>query len=332
MSRRFGKALAAAAVAALVTAGAAFAANTGTVAVAVAGTATTVHISIPKTTDPTAVVNILVPTGYTANLAQAAGAVIGTIPSATAYSYDTTLTLPLTGAVVVSSLDQVGAASYVPCLQGATPAAVWVLNLSVAGQSLAVPLYVLPAPAGLGSYTLRTCLPPPDVPAGTPGRAAFGAQLLDAEFTLNGVFTRSGSAPWETLVTPYNAGQGTPNLAGTFEARSILGAATATLRATQNRKTHVVTLTGSVTGGGSGSVTIYRGSTAIRTATASGGAFSARVKLTGTKPVTFKAKVKGGEAQTACSPALPATVAPAGCASATVGAFTVTTNTVRVKP
>jgi hypothetical protein len=334
MSRRFCKTLAAAVALMLAAAGSALAANTGTVGVTIAGSATTIHVALPKTSDPVAQINIFVPTGYSASLSQAAGTSIGSIPSATAYSYDTQLTLPLTGTVIVSSLAQVGSSAQA-CIGSATPAAVWVLDLSVAGQTLAVPMYVFQtagAEAALGSYKLTVCLPPPDVPAGTPGRAAFGAQLLDAEFTVNGVFTAYGSNPWETLVTPYDAGKGTVNAAGTFEARSIPGSATVTLKARLNRKTHVVTLTSTVGGGGSGSLTIYRGSAAAAAGTVSGGSFTARLKLKGKKAVSFKAKVTGGETQTTCAPPLPATVAPAGCASATVGAFSATSAAVRVKP
>ncbi len=335
MSRRSRGALAAvAAVAALAPAGSALAANTGTVGVSIAGSTTTIHVSIPQSTDPTAQINIFVPAGFTASLGQSAGATVGSIPSATAYSYDTSLTLPLTGAVVVSSLDQVGAASYQPCIGSATPAAVWLLHLSVAGQTLDVPMYVFQtsgAQAALGSYKLTTCLPPPDVPAGTPGRASFGAQLLDAEFTLNGVLTGPATARWETAITPYTPKTGQVDAAGTFEAQSIPGSGTVTLTAKLNRKTHVVALKGRV-GGGSGSVTIYRGSTAVATATASGGSFATTLRVKGKAAVTFKAKVKAAESQTTCTPALPATVAPAGCASATIGAFSATSKPVTVKP
>ena len=89
------------------------------------------------------------------------------------------------------------------------------MNLSVAGNTLAIPVYVNPT-AGpeqtLGGYKLSICLPPPDVPVGTPGRAFQGAQLLDAKLTLNNVFTTptgGGLIKWETLFTPYNPGIGT---------------------------------------------------------------------------------------------------------------------------
>ena len=70
--------------------------------------------------------------------------------------------------------------------------AVWIMNLSVAGNTLAIPVYVNPTAGpeqALGGYKLSICLPPPDVPVGTPGRAFQGAQLLDAKLTLNNIFT-----------------------------------------------------------------------------------------------------------------------------------------------
>ena len=102
------------------------------------------------------------------------------------------------------------------------------MNLSVAGQTLAIPLYVNPTAGpeqALGGYKLSICLPPPDVPVGTPGRAFQGAQLLDAKLTVNSIFTTptgGGLIKWETLFTPYNPGKGTLNVAGTFEARAFV--------------------------------------------------------------------------------------------------------------
>ena len=49
--------------------------------------------------------------------------------------------------------------------------------------------------------------------------------MLDAKFTVNGIFTTPSTAGilrWESLFTPYNPGKGTVNLAGTFETRSLV--------------------------------------------------------------------------------------------------------------
>lgn len=348
MSRGFPRALAVAGVAALTFAGAALAGNTGTVAVSHSGAETTIHVSIPKSDNPIAALNFFVPTGYTVTLGQAAGTEIGKIPSAAAFSYDTSLTLPLTGAVVVADPASIPSATLQACLGTTTPpAAVWMLNLQLSGQSLAVPMFVNPAVGAqqaLGSYVLTVCLPPPDVPAGTPGRAAFGAQLIDAQFTVNGIFTPA-TAPlirWETLLTPYNPGVGTVNRAGTFEVRSLIAPGAATIKVKVNPKTHAYVLTGTVTDGGApadASVTIYRGASAkslsaVATAKAVGGKFTSKGML-GKKPAFFEAKVSGGETDatsTGCQSPLPATVAPAGCISATFAPFTASSPAVRVKP
>src|SRR5207302_1917715 len=104
--------------------------------------------------------------------------------------------------------------------------------------------------ASVGSYKLQVCLPPPDVPAGTPGRSAFGAKLFHAKLTLTNVFT-TPSTPniywWRAVFTPYTPGAGTPNAAGTVEARSAaLVPITVTLTAKYDPKTKSAKLSGSL--------------------------------------------------------------------------------------
>jgi len=338
-------ALVAAAIAAsLVAAGSALAANTATIAVSSVGTATTIHINVPQTTDPIAAISIYVPAGYTANLSAAPNTNIGTV-DATANGHDVGLTLPLTGLVTT---DNPALHTSDPC-SPATHAAVWNLNLSVAGSTLVLPLYVDPtagAATGLGAYQMLICLPPWDVPAGTPGRSFEGAQLLDAEFTVKGIFTAptgAGLLAWHTLFTPYTPGAGTPNLAGTFEARALAGSASLSLKA--SKKNGKYTLSGTATEGGlpvaGASVAIQRGASATKLAkagsatTSTTGAWSASGKLTGKKPVFFKAtatvKERDATAQ-GCATPLPATVAPGGCSSATLAAWTVSSPVAKLKP
>src|SRR5690349_1656189 len=116
MSTRFRMAaLLAAAGSTLAFAGGAFAANTGALAVwhtpvalASRSASTTIHVSVPQSTGPIAVVNIYSGTGYDANLSQAPGTNIGTVDAA-AFSRDNNLTLPLTGNVTTA--DPASAAS-----------------------------------------------------------------------------------------------------------------------------------------------------------------------------------------------------------------------------
>jgi hypothetical protein len=346
--------VAAAGAAALAFAGSAIAANTATVAVWHApmvlngSSSTTIHVSIPKTTDPIAATNIYVPAGYTLDLSQATGTNIGSV-EASAFSYDNGLTLPLSGSVTTDApANHVSDSS--ACARTATSAAVWILNLSVAGQTIALPLYVNPtagAEQALGAYKLSICLPPPDVPIGTPGRSANGAQVLDAKFTVNGIFKTPGTSAayrWESLFTPYNPGKGTVNPAGTFETRSLVQLPVGmTLSSTYNKKKGTYLLKGKLAEGGIGiasaRVDIFRSASKATlprlgsTATKSNGSFTAAGKVKKKKTTYFKASSSAGERDfpQGCANPLPPTVAPAGCVSATLSPFTAASAVIRLK-
>lgn len=342
-----------AATAALVFASAAVGANTAKIVVShspmvLAGSkSTTIHVSIPQTTDPIYMLRIYAPTGYQANLAQAAGTTIGNVDAA-AFSYDTQLTLPLSGTVVTD--DPAKYATQMAQCQLPSAQAVWVLNLSVSGQTLQVPLFVNPttgAAAALGSYELRICLPPPDVPAGTPGRAAFGAQLLDAKFTVNGIFTTptaGGLLRWESFFMPFTPHQGAPNPAGTFEARAlvplpiVLG-----LHAKVVKKSGVARLGGSLAEGGlpdaGFTVTVYRGASSSRLLKAGSakanakGAWTATAKVKPLKSVYFQVRASAGERDytaQGCQGAITSQ-APAGCVSATLSSWSAVSVLLHVK-
>jgi hypothetical protein len=332
-----------AAVATLALTGSALAANTAIVSASTAGTATTLHFSVPQTTDPIAAITIFVPAGYTANLSQAASTTIGSVDS-TALAHDGGLTLPLSGPVTTTS--PVTPASDT-CSPG-THGAIWNLNLSVAGQTLVLPLYVDPtsgAATSLGAYQMLICLPPWDVPVGTPGRSFEGAQLLDAQFTVNNIFTAptSGLNVWHTLFTPYNPGLGTVNPAGTFEARALAGTPSLSFKATKKKGKYVVS--GKLSEGGlpvaGASVVFLRGTSATRFAqagspkTSATGTWSASGKLTGKKLVYFKATATVAERDataTGCATPLPATIAPGGCTSATLSRWTISSPVAKLKP
>jgi hypothetical protein len=122
-------------------------------------------------------------------------------------------------------------------------AAAWLMNLPTAsGQPpLQIPMFVdktAGAEAKLAVYRIVVCLPPPDVPAGTPGRASFGARLLFAQFDLNAFANppANGEYRWRSLWTPYIPGTGAPNVAGTVESQSLVRLPTqVTIRATKVR-------------------------------------------------------------------------------------------------
>lgn len=343
---RRGLTLAAAAGAALAFAAIALGSNTASVAVSHSAMttsstgATTIHVSIPQSTDPIARIAIYAPAGYTANLSAPAGSPIGDV-TASGFARDVGLTLPLTGSVVPDNAIQ----HFSDACSPGPHAAVWILNLSVAGQTIALPVYVDPttgAETALGSYRLVTCLGPPDVPAGTPGRSPQGVQLLEAKFTVDNVFKTPSSAGlerWETLFTPYNPGQGTVNAAGTFEARSLVGIPDAVSVKAVSVKRKTFRVSGVVTEGGTPaagvSVQLYRGGSAGTLARATSartdasGAFSFTGAFGKAKLLFFQAKASAGERATACTSPLPA--APAGCVGATLSPWAASSAVAKAK-
>lgn len=184
----------------------------------------TIDVRVPTPTDdPTARVQIYVPTGYTLGAASP-GTKIGTV-TATAQAADLAgAVLPLTGDV-----DSVAPATYATQQAQCGVTAVlytYDLHLTAAGQILDVPIFVQAtagAEAAVAQYKLVVCLPPPDVPAGTPGRATFGAKLLSATFDLQTLTNpaATGEYRWRSTFTPYTPNTGRPNPAGTVEVQSL---------------------------------------------------------------------------------------------------------------
>jgi hypothetical protein len=190
---------------------------------------TRIGVVVSNADDPTARVDIYIPTGY--QLATpAAGTKLGDVTATAAAADLGGAVLPLTG-----ELDAINPATFTPaqqaaaqqCLAGQTASQTWDLHLTAAGQTLDVPVFVIAgaAPEIASGYQnkLRVCLPPPDVPAGTPGRATFGAKLLSATFASSAIIqpVASGDYRWTSLWTPYNPGKGTANPAGSVEAQSL---------------------------------------------------------------------------------------------------------------
>jgi hypothetical protein len=219
-------ALAVPALAALAFTGSAFASFAPKLIVSGAATAggpARVGVVVSNSDDPTAKTSIYVPSGYTVGT-PAAGTKLGDV-TATASAADLGgAVLPLTGELDAVAPTATTQAQAQAC--GVSPAQTWDLHLTAAGQTLDIPLFVV-ATAGpeatLGATKLVVCLPPPDVPTGTPGRATFGAKLLSATFTASAITepTTAGDYRWTSLWTPYTPGKGTPNAAGSVETQSV---------------------------------------------------------------------------------------------------------------
>ena len=185
------------------------------------GNAVRIGVVVGANDDPTAKVQIYVPAGYQIGTT-APGTKLGSVTATAAAADLGGAVLPLTGEVDAIAPNAAAAAQ---C--GTTNATqTWDLHLTAAGQTLDVPLYVVPTAAPettAGQAKLVVCLPPPDVPVGTPGRATFGAKLLSATFDVSAITEPTAAADyrWTSLWTPYNPGKGTPNPTGSVETQAL---------------------------------------------------------------------------------------------------------------
>lgn len=204
------------------------------------GAPTTVLIGVAQTAndDPTAKIDIFVPAGYSEQLTASPGTVIGEVGA--------DVILRGAGNAEVEVQGQVRAdnpASHVSnqCAPGAHTA-VWILEVTLAGTPIRVPIYVDDVTTVPGvSARIQLCLAGP---IGTPS----GAQLLRAFFDVRSVFTNPTSRnayKWSALFTPYNPGSPIPNAAGTVEARAVVPLPV-TITMTAKRKGRVVTIRGRV--------------------------------------------------------------------------------------
>jgi hypothetical protein len=327
--------LAGAAVTALAFAGNALAVQK--LSVSQTATSLTIKVTQAQTDQQPAKITIYVPTGYTINASAAPGSTIGTT-SGSVFARDANIPLPLSGNVVVAPPN-----TNAPGCATGTHLAVWNLALSVAGQSINLPVHVdatSGAEAALGAYKMVVCLAPADVPQGTPGRSPNGAQLLEANFTVNNVFqVPAASSVWKAITTPYAPGTGLPNAAGTVETRALVSSGTLTLRArVTNKKKRTVRITGQLAQGGAGVAgsqvrLLLNGAASRFTArTSAVGAYSVVLRKTGKKSTTtFQARATVAErdvTSTLCAtPSLP----PVPCVSGTASGFTAVSNRVRIR-
>jgi hypothetical protein len=299
-------------------------------------TSMTIKVSQAQTDPQPARVTIYVPTGYSINASAAAGAKIGTT-TGTVFARDANIPLPLTGDVVA-----VPPTTNAPGCDPTTHIAVWNLALTVAGNSINLPVHVdqtSGAEAALGAYKLVVCLGPDDVPVGTPGRSPNGARLLDATFTVDNVFTNAaGDTVWKAFTTPYAAGTGKPNAAGTVETRALVSNGVVTLKAkVAIKKKRIVRATGKVTQSGAAVAgaqvsLLLNGKARFRVTTGGSGAYSIVLKKTGRKTTTtFQARTTVAERDattTGCaSPSLP----NVPCVNATSAGFTAVSRKVTIK-
>jgi hypothetical protein len=303
-------------------------------------TGVVVKASLDPNDDPTAAVAIVAPAGTQLTTTQAPGTVLGPVRAIVKALDLAGADLPLEGQLVVAAPGQVPAAQQAACI-GTTivPLATWVMVLTAAGQTLTVPTYVVKTAgvfAQLGPAVMLICLPPPDVPAGTPNRATFGAKVYSAELTINGVFSRATTGVWFSNWLPYTPGAGTANPTAQVIAPAGIAPGAVSIKAKKAGRGAIV----------SGAVTQAGQARAAATVTIWGAKGKARLKPLGKAKVsakgTYAFKAKTGDAFQAravaaagASPALctqiQSQLAGTPCVNPTVNGFTAQSAVARKK-
>jgi hypothetical protein len=326
--------LALAALAALALAAAATAAYTTpklTVSYA-AGNVTRIVASASNSDDATARAAIVIPNGSTLTTA-APGTKVGTAQAQVSALALGGALLPLTGDIVVAPPGAVSPTTQAQCTQGVTPQATFLLVLQAAGQTIPLPAYVIPtsgAQQALGTTQLVFCLPPPDIPVAQ-GGATFGAKFLSADLTLTGVIGPVPQGAWVAFWTPWQAGNGQINAAGTVASPAVIAPGGLTLSGRKVRG--VKRLTGHVTQSGAGvatRVTILAGGKRLAAVSSNAnGAFTYAVPKR-SKATRFQARtvVAGRTSPAVCS---QFGTLPVPCVNGTVSGFSATSGNVLVR-
>ena len=231
------------------------------------------------------------------------------------------------------------------CAPGAH-AAVWLLHVTVSGQTIDVPVYIDPttgAEQALGAAKLVLCLPDPYDTAPAAIRARVRRQADQREAAAQLRHHHEPGAPPARTSGARRSRRGTRRLprrmqAGTIEAQSIVNLpGKATLKATVKKVTKKksrVTLGGSVTENGTpvsgATVLIFANGKRVATAKTNANGTYAKVLLI-TKATKFQAKATVPQRDTACVTPLPATSVPGGCVGATVGPYQVASSTIATR-
>jgi hypothetical protein len=173
--------------------------------------------------DATAVATVYSPPGYGVTLGQPAGTRLGSLSGVVKVGALGGARVNIEGTVTTDN-----PATYVsnPCSPGLHEA-VWILEFTLAGTNLRLPMYVDRVTAGpeaaFASARMRICLASPYVPP--PTGAASGASLIVAAFSVRSVFTNPGtrgSYPWNGVFVPYTPGTAVPNQANAAQSTSLV--------------------------------------------------------------------------------------------------------------
>lgn len=316
---------------------------------------TKIHFAVGPTDDTTARLVAYSPKGFAVN-GGTIGTTIGTADAKVRAGDLGGAIVPVPGTIEVRDPSGTALISGVPvplatlavgCTGTTTHTAYWVFKLSAAGSALELAAYfdlTAGAETALGSSKITFCLPPDDVPPGTPGRSPLGIKLVDALLTFNSGIYTNAPAPnaylWSSIWTPYNPGIGTANAAGTVTAVSLTPLPiTLTLNGKFDKKKKSAKLAGkfSIAAQGVKGIKLplfsgakkaglkQAGTTSASNAT---GVFAAVKKMVKTTYYQVRFAIPAVDAPSFCV-LLPAVGLPK-CVSASVGGFAVLSNIVKV--
>lgn len=296
--------------------------------------ATTFKVTQSSSEDAVASLRIFVPTGTTVTATQAPGTALGAVKALLKLHALAGAEVPVEGNVVVAPPGAVPDALVAACTGGATPTATWLLALSIAGNPVNVPLFLVPtsgAFTALGPAYIQTCIASPYIPT---GGATAGAQLVNAEFSVQGVFSPVALGAFVAIFTPWTPGTGTVNAAGTVASPAAVAPGAVSLAAkTAGRGATVsgaVTQAGQARGGAT--VTIVGGATKAKLTTrkrvrvGANGRFAAKFAVGTFFQATAVAAT--GSAAPLCTQLAPA-FAPVPCVNPTVNGFTAKSKVVK---
>ena len=309
----------------------------------------TIQVTEDKSDAAPLKITIYIATGFSATLGQAAATQIGTVHAdLQALQISPDAIIQADGTVLTADATKYTANTCAP----GTHAAVWLLHVTVSGQTIDVPVYLDPtagAETALGAAKLQLCLSDPYDNAGA-ARAPFGVKIINAKLTLNtGIInpaTAAGSYLFRALITPWNPATPAPDAVHTVEVQSIvsipqalsLKATVKTIRHKHGKKTTVtnsVLLSGklleNLQGVSGATVDIYAGGKKRgSTKTNSSGAYSRSLGLP--NKTSFQAKATVPQRDVACQSPLPPTSVPGGCIGATIAGYTLSSPTVTATP
>lgn len=292
-----------------------------------------------------AVLTLYVPSRDEATLMAASGSKVGTVEGTLVATDLGGAHLPLTGSVTAAAAgdtisfggsDVTLGDAATACIGTPDAAAYWVLNLTIPGLTIQLPIFASTVEEGrfAGGLRLSLCPAAPGTAPGTRDRALLGAKLLDLSVTLDKVLdVPAGWQQWYLQATPYVEGTSAFDAARSVEAQTQdRSPQELTLNAKETRKSGVVRLSGRLEQGGRGvagqRVRILIGKRAAGHAkTDRHGRYSLTRRVTEATTFTAAATVRTRDKDCA-DPAF----APLPCVSATIGGFVVASDPVRVKP